>query len=129
MNIRMFALVACLCGVAPGLAQDTAALAGAWQGEHQMPGGLFVEVLMRVDGAQGTWMATPRTPLRAPNPCLSRPLPITLSDAGTGTYKIDIHASKAIQGCRDGQATVKLVDGRVLDGKFGDGRPLKLERR
>jgi hypothetical protein len=129
MNIRMLVLVAWLSGSTPVWAQDTAALTGGWWGHVQMPGGLMVEVLMRADGTQGTWTASPRTPLRVPNPCLSRPLPIDLSVVAPDVFKIEIQASKAIPGCRDGQATVKLVDGRVLEGKFADGRPLKLERR
>ncbi len=129
MNIRSFVIVASLCAAAPLLAQDTAALAGNWQGHTAMVGGLRVEVVMRLEGAKGTWTATPLMGLREPNPCLSRPLPVELTDLAAQGYRIEIQASKAVKGCRDGQATVKLVDGRVLEGQFADGRPLKLERR
>ena len=129
MNIRMLALAACLCGSTPVLAQDVAALSGGWWGHVQLPGGMRVEVTMRAEGAKGTWTAMPLTGLREPNPCLSRPLPMELSTVAPEVFKIEIQAAKAIQGCRDGQATVKLIDGRVLEGKFADGRPLKLERR
>lgn len=129
MKIRMFALAACLCGAAPLLAQDTTALAGSWQGEVQMPGGMIVEVMMRVEAAAVTWTASPRTRPRMPSPCLSRPLPTTLSEVAPGAFSIEIQASKVVPGCKDSQARVHLVDGRLLEGKFGDGRPLKLERR
>lgn len=129
MNIRVLPLVACLCGALPTPAQDFTALAGNWQGHAALPGGLRVEVMVRVEGAQGTWTAMPLMGLREPNPCLARPLPMALTDLAAEGFRIEIQASKAIPGCRDGLATVKLVDGRVLEGKFADGRPLKLERR
>jgi hypothetical protein len=46
-----------------------------------------------------------------------------------GSITIHIQASKAVQGCNDGRATVKRIDDRHLEGAFPDGRPLKLQRR
>lgn len=129
MKTRLLALAACLCAAPLALAEEAAALKGNWQGRVQMPDGFMVEVLMRAENGAGTWTATPHSPLRVPNPCFSRALPIALSEIAPGNFKIEIQAARAVPGCANGRATVRLVDGRLLEGKFADGRPLKLERR
>lgn len=126
---------ACLIGAAlaamslAAAGQDESSLAGTWFGIAKLPGGQQeAEVRMEVEGASGTFKMTPRVRLSSENQCYGKPLPIGVKVTGPGAYRIHIQASQAIPGCKDGMATLALTDPQHLDGKFGDGRPLKLKK-
>ncbi len=109
-------------------AQEPATLNGTWLGETTLPGGATAEVQMKVEGGGGTWSIALLGRTDHANPCLGRPVPIAVSEAG-GVIRIHIQASQSLKGCQDGRVTLKRSDDRHLEGTFGDGRALKLQRR
>lgn len=126
LTLALLGSVAAIAG-----AQDSAVPNGTWHGEIILPAGNPAEVLMHVESGGGTWIATPRGAMsqnQRGNPCFGRPLPIAIATTN-GAVQIHIQASKAVQGCTDSRATVRLIDDRHLEGAFVDKTPLKLQRR
>lgn len=110
-------------------AQGLEALSGTWYGHGQLPGGLALELELRVEGAAGSWQQMPRGKPAVPNPCLGRQHPVAVAQSAPGQYKVHVQASKTVAGCQDARLNLNLVDSTHIDGTFGDGRAFKLERR
>ncbi len=109
-------------------AQEPATLNGTWLGETTLPSGATAEVQMKVEGGGGTWTIAPLGRKDHANPCHGRAVPIAISEAD-GVIRVHIQAAQSLKGCQDGRVTMKRSDDRHLEGTFGDGRALKLQRR
>ncbi|MCW5609269.1 MAG: hypothetical protein KIS83_01060 [Rubrivivax sp.] len=111
------------------LAQAGPALGGSWSGYYVTQAGTKARAELSIQGSTGTRRAfIPQGPGRA-NPCFERAHPLELTAQPGGTFRMTVHASRTLSGCQDFQANLTLVDPRHIEGRFGDGRELQLERQ
>ena len=111
------------------LAQAGNSLDGSWEGFYVTQAGTRAKAELTVQGTTGTWRAfIPQNQGRV-NPCFDRAHPLELSEQPGGKFRMAVHASKTMSGCQDFYASLTLVDPSHIEGKFGDGRELKFERK
>lgn len=112
------------------LAQEPKGFDGRWGGSFVAPGGgmtLVVELI--VNGASGTWQIFPNGIQAREFPCLLPRHAVTVRHRSATELRFTIDASQTLRGCQDGRAALWLVDDQHLEGRFGDGRELKLTRK
>ncbi|MBX3638492.1 MAG: hypothetical protein KF683_24230 [Rubrivivax sp.] len=111
------------------LAQPGNALDGSWQGYYVTQAGTKAKAELSIQGSSGTWRAfIPQAPGRV-NPCFERAHPLELTEQASGRFRMVVHSSRTMSGCQDFTASLTLVDPTHIDGQFGDGRELQLERK
>lgn len=117
-------LAACLIAL-PGWSQST--LDGNWRVTFATEGAEGREATVELKGGTGTWTTYARSDKDRKDPCVGRPLPLSI----TGDAKLDLKldASSAIAGCRDRKATLQRTDDKTLEGTFDNGRAIKLVRQ
>lgn len=126
-SLAVFSAALVACSLA--LAQAGHALDGTWQGQYVTQAGTVAKAELTIQGATGTWRAfIPQSEGRV-NPCFARTHPLELTELPGGTFKLAVRSSRTISGCQDFYANLTRVDPTHLEGKFGDGRELKLERK
>lgn len=128
--LRMLAtLSAPLLVGAQSLAQAGPSLDGTWTGYYVTQAGTKAKAELNVQGSTGTWRAfIPQNQGRA-NPCFERAHPLELTAQAAGKFKMAVHASRTMSACQDFHATLTLVEPSRIEGQFGDGRELRLERK
>ncbi len=117
-------LAACLAAL-PAWSQST--LDGSWKVTFATEGAEGREATVELKGGTGTWTTYARSDKDRKDPCVGRPLPLSI----TGETKLDLKldASTAIAGCRDRKATLQRTDDKTLEGSFDNGRAIKLVRQ
>ena len=117
-------LAACLAAF-PAWSQST--LDGNWKVTFATEGAEGREATVELKGGTGTWITYARSDKDRKDPCVGRPLPLSI----IGDTKLDLKldASTAIAGCRDRKATLQRTDDKTLEGSFDNGRAIKLVRQ
>mgnify|MGYP006193241767 FL=1 len=120
-----FAAVAC---VAAATAWAQSPLDGSWRVTFATEGSEGREALVELKGGTGTWTTYPRGDRDRRDACVGRPFPIAMAGDATTGLSLQLDA-KAIPGCRDRKATLKVVDDKTLEGNFDNGRALRLVKQ
>ena len=123
-------LASTLLAGAPAWAQGgPKALEGTWAAQWQAQAGPLATAQLTVRESGNTWRATfPRGEMPK-NPCLEREHGARIQTMADGRYRLVVEASKTMTGCQDAAATLKLVDPTHLEGQWGNGQVIKLQRK
>lgn len=123
--MKSLMLAACLLGfVAATVAQDAANYSGKWRAQVTPPSGKTYEANVVIEDKAGTWQAlsTDRN-----NPCVGRPVPITVLTATSEQLSFRIKHAEAIPGCPDTTVRAEKVDDKTMKGNRS-GHPIVLTR-
>ena len=100
------------------LAQEPNPYNGTWRAEFESQRGGKMEGTVLIKDQGGTWdmLTSARN-----NPCVGRAAPIAIQRATADELVFEIKRSQALQGCKDGLATLKRSDDKTLQGEFDEG--------
>lgn len=120
----LFPLLALLSAViAAAIAQDANPFNGTWRASFETKKGTGREGKVVISGQTGTWDLALQA---GSNPCVGRAFPLAVQRATNEELVVEIQRSKALAGCKDGQATFRRVDDKTLQGEFDGGRKITL---
>jgi len=122
----LFIAAACM---AAGACWAQSPLDGNWRVTFSTEGSEGREAVVELKGGTGTWTTYARGDRDRKDICVGRPFPLSLTGDAAAGLNLQLDAAKAVPGCRDRKATLKLVDDKTLEGSFDNGRPLKLVRQ
>lgn len=105
------------------------ALEGSWAAQWQAQAGPAATAVLTVRDSGSTWRATFPGGEMPKNPCQQREHAVRIQEPSAGRYRLVVEASKTMAGCQDAAATLTLVDPSHLEGQWGNGQALKLQRK
>lgn len=129
MNKVRFDLLAGVVSCTVAWAQDSTPYDGKWRATYKTQSGGSATAELALQGSKGTWKYVSNRKHQANTyACLDQEFPVVVQSSSPSELKFAIDASKVIRGCKDRHVTVKLLDGKNLEGQFGDGAALTLTR-
>ncbi|MFO1329200.1 MAG: hypothetical protein U1F56_17705 [Rubrivivax sp.] len=124
-----FATCTLIASAAAWAQADVKALEGTWVAQWRAQAGPVATAQLIVRDTGNTWRATfPKNDVPK-NACLEREHSARLQPMADGRYRLVVEASKTMAGCQDANATLTLVDSTHLEGQWGNGQVIKLQRR
>ena len=126
--LQLLAGLALTTATALTFAQDAPTLDGKWSATFANKSGADRQAELVIEGHGGSWKVFANARQAKNNACLGRSFPIAVETTSATELRIRIEASSAVEGCGEGDITAKVVDGKTLEGQFGDGRPIRLVR-
>jgi hypothetical protein len=114
---------------AAAVAQEPGALNGKWSATFVGLGGGDREAELVVSDAGGTWRDFSKGHQAKNNKCFGHEFPVAIQSRSATEMTFEVNASSVLEGCTDMVATVKVVDGKTLEGNFRNGIALKLTRQ
>jgi len=83
-----------------------------WQGKSRP---LQADLVITESG--GTWKTFSQS---RDDPCVGREAPVEIRAVDTKTLKLSVRHSEAVQGCKDTQVELELIDAQRATGKRGE---------
>ena len=72
---------------------------------------------MVITESGGTWKTFSQS---RDDPCVGREAPVEIRAVDTKTLKLSVRHSEAVQGCKDTQVELELIDAQRATGKRGE---------
>lgn len=111
-----------------GTAAAQPALDGTWNATFSTGGSEARLAEIRISGTSGTWTTRARAGKDKHDPCVGRPLPITVGLPEPGKVTIELRASAEMSGCKDRRASLTIGPAGDLAGKLDNGHDIRLTR-
>ena len=130
-SLATTALATCvlLAGASAWAQGGVKALEGTWAAQWQAQAGPLATAQLTVRESGNTWRATFPGGEMPKNPCLQREHGARIQPMADGRYRLVVEASKTLASCQDAAATLTLVDPTHLEGQWGNGQAIKLQRK
>lgn len=125
--LALNASIACSMAPIPSLAQST--LDGTWEVEFSTRDTEIRQAEVRIAGATGTWTTAAQAGKERKDPCVGRPFPLAVVEGGPGRIVLQVSFEKEMRGCKDRTVTGELKDGKTIEGKLENGKPLRMVRK
>ena len=116
-------------GTVPTLAVAQANLDGTWDVEFSTRDTEVRQAQVRISGTEGTWTSAPQAGKERKDPCVGRPFPLAVVEAGPKRVVLQVSFEKEMRGCKDRTVTGELMDGTTIEGKLENGKPLRMVRK
>ncbi|WP_077035709.1 hypothetical protein [Pelomonas sp. KK5] len=102
---------------------------GKWVGTAAKATGEPVQIQLVIAKAGGTLRLEQAQGYVTRDQCLDRDIPVTVNSQTESELNVSIKGNTVLKGCIDETATLKLVDGKTLQGTLQDGRTMKLVKK
>ena len=108
---------------------DQPAYQGKWTGSATNSTGAQVQVALEIKQTAGKLRLSQSSGYVTRDECLDRDIPVAITSQTDSEMIIAIQGEKALRGCIDETATLKLVDPKTLQATLKDGRSMKLTHK
>lgn len=103
---------------------------GKWTSQLISKSGKDQVIELVLNESDGTWLMVPQTGKSGKSdPCVGKEFPVAVVSQSSPDIVLEINGSKVIAGCINQGASLKLMDGKTLEGSLKDGRALKFVRQ
>jgi hypothetical protein len=125
----MLLAVLALAAGAGAAADEVTPFDGNWSASFPRKSGGEGHGRLILKGDLGSWRYVSNQGHQANRyPCLNLDFPITIEERSAERLRLKVDADKTMHGCQDLHLTLQPVDAGHLQGRFGDGSVLQLNR-